>query len=75
MIISSPIMTMQISIPKLVIEIAGVGIIQCLEAGERERERERERLKKQKNHTNAHPQHKKRNKSITKPKIQKQFQV
>ena len=46
MIFSSPTMIMQISIPKLLIEIASAGNIQCLEAGEkthRERERERER--------------------------------
>ena len=55
MIFSSPIMTMQISIPKLVIEIACTGNNQCLEAGEKHRERERERVKKQKNGPNAHP--------------------
>ena len=46
MIFSSPTMIMQISIPKLLIEIASASKIQCLEAGEkthRERERERER--------------------------------
>ena len=44
MIFSSPTMIMQISIPKLLIEIASAGNIQCLEAGEKtERERERER--------------------------------
>ena len=66
MIFSSPIMIMQISIPKLLIEIARAGNNQCLEAGEKQRER----VKKQKNGPNAHPQQKKRNKNKTRPKIQ-----
>ena len=41
MIINSPIMIMQISITKLLIEIAGAGIIQCLEVGEEHTKRER----------------------------------
>ena len=74
MIFSSPIMIMQISIPKLVIEIARTGNNQCLKAGEKHRERERERVKKQKNGPKAHPQQKKRN-IVQLDQRYKQFQV